>query len=402
MVGHILGLPGATMFPGDNINRYLDDHIRPEVRVFRRSWPAFQVFGSTGLGLAVVLAMMLVTHQGLSPLVMSSIVLVAVSILFGLTLLTKVVTGEERITNYHHQVAVLVVVATVLRITGQPVLPYLDATMLGVGLFIACSRIGCLLAGCCHGRPYRWGVCYGKHHANAAVTPHLAGVRLVPIQVIESMWILCAVVAGSFLVLTNYPPGVALAWYIVLYAMGRFYFEFLRGDPERPYFWGFSEAQWTSLAILSVTGWAEISGLPSFHGWHLAATITVAITMLVIAVNRRFCATVPYQLLLPRHVQEVAEAAGGAAHPIAEGAAPSIRSTSLGVQISAGAIQVGDGLVNLYSLSLERQTMTTETARALADVIIELRHFSAQSELVTQNRGVFHLVIYPAAEASQL
>jgi prolipoprotein diacylglyceryltransferase len=40
----------------------------------------------------------------------------------------------------------------------EPIIPYLDVTILVIGIFLVCGRIGCLMVGCCHGKPHRWGV----------------------------------------------------------------------------------------------------------------------------------------------------------------------------------------------------------------------------------------------------
>ena len=55
----------------------------------------------------------------------------------------------------------MIAVATVLlSLLDAPVLSYLDVTVLSLGLFLAWGRLGCLMAGCCHGRPQNWGVRY--------------------------------------------------------------------------------------------------------------------------------------------------------------------------------------------------------------------------------------------------
>jgi hypothetical protein len=151
-------------------NRHLDKLIRIEVYVLHRSCPAFQVCGYAGLALAVLLTMTLVTYRSLSPVVMAGIVLAAVSTFLGLAMVTKIVTGEERLIYYHHEIAVMVVAAGLLWLLRQPIPPYLDATILGVGLFLARGRVGCLMVGCCHGRSHRWGVCYRAEHAAASFT----------------------------------------------------------------------------------------------------------------------------------------------------------------------------------------------------------------------------------------
>jgi hypothetical protein len=68
--------------------------------------------------------------------------------------------------------------------------------------------------------------------------------------------------------------------------VGRFYFEFLRGDSERPYYFGFSEAQWTSLAIVCVAIAVEMRGFLPFHLWHVAAAACLLLTVISIGAAR--------------------------------------------------------------------------------------------------------------------
>src|SRR5262249_39131819 len=160
-----------------NLNRL----ARPEIRALGRPWPAFQICGYTGLGLAILLAMSLARYPGLSPLIMALIVATAVPTFLGLVMATKIITGEERIIYYHHEIAVMLAAAALLWVASQPMLPYLDITILGIGAFLACGRIGCLMVGCCHGRPSRWGIRYTPDHAAAGFTDYYVGVVLSPI-----------------------------------------------------------------------------------------------------------------------------------------------------------------------------------------------------------------------------
>src|SRR5262249_23461381 len=102
-----------------NLNRL----VRPEIRAFGRPWPAFQICGYAGLGLAILLAMSLTRYLGLSPLIMASIVATAVPTFLGLVMATKIITGEERIIYYHHEIAVMLAAAALLWLASQPMLP---------------------------------------------------------------------------------------------------------------------------------------------------------------------------------------------------------------------------------------------------------------------------------------
>lgn len=270
---------------GQTLSDALDGLVR--VTLLRRSWSAFHVCAYTGLGLSLLLASLLITRAGLSLRVFAVAALAAVATFLVLAMSTKIITGYEKITCYHHVIAILVVTAALLRLLSQPVLPYLDVTVLGIGLFQACGRVGCLMVGCCYGRPHSFGVCYGQEHWAAGFPSYYVGVRLFPVQAVEACWVLCVVAIGSLLVVCGSAAGTALGWYLTAYAVGRFCFEFLRGDSVRSYFAGFSEAQWTSLLVVCATLCAALSGLIVFHVWYAVAALLLASTMLVLAVRRR-------------------------------------------------------------------------------------------------------------------
>jgi len=383
----------------------LDKLVRPEIYVFHRPWPAFQVCGYIGLALAILLSTILIIRLGLSLWVLTWILLAAVLTFFALVMITKIITGEERIIYYHHEIAVMVVAAVLLWLLRQPILPYLDVTILGIGMFLTCGRVGCFMVGCCHGRPHDWGVCYGEDHAAAGFTSYYVGVRLFPIQAVESLWALGIVIVGSASILSGHAPGEALAWYGVTYNVGRFCFEFVRGDPERPYYWGFSQPQWISLILMLVIVGAELSGGLPFHTWHIGATAMMVITMIAVSAKRRFQKIARHRLLHPHHVKEVAEAVESASNFATEGTAipewtfaPTVvhvGSTSLGIQISASKIRNASSCIHHYALSSQNGVMTEVTAKTLAGLILQLKYPSSNNEIIEGNHGVYHLLIHP-------
>lgn len=387
------------------INNSLDKLARSRVWIGNITLPAFQVCGYTGLVLAVILALSNVTQLNLSLWVMAGIVLAAVLTFFGLVMATKIITGEEQIIYYHHEIAVMVVTGVLLWLTGQPILPYLDITILGIGTFLVCGRVGCLMVGCCHGLPSRWGVCYREEHAAAGFPRCFVGVRLFPIQLVESFWVLCIVIVGTAFVLRGYPAGTALAWYVVAYDLGRFCLEFARGDTDRPYYRDFSQAQWISVILLFGIVWAEMSGMLPFHAWHIGATVVVLLTMIAVALKRRLDKTARYQLLHPYHIQQFAEAVERVSDPVMRRPAVTqadvvandieVGCTPLGVQISTSRIKDVAGDIPHYALSFRKGELSREAARVLSDLILRLRRHSGSPELLKRDRGVFHLLIHP-------
>jgi len=387
------------------LNLVFDKLAQPQIHILERSASSYQVCGYTGLILGTLLGMILAAYKGLS--LWTLIGLTGTSMLTFLTLvmITKIITGEEQIIYYHHEIAIMIMAAIFLWVLNQPVLPYLDITILGIGIFLVCGRVGCLMVGCCHGKPHKWGVCYRKEHADVGFTKHYVGVRLFPIQAAESIWVLFIVIVGTIIVLGKHPPGEALAWYVINYDIGRFLFEFVRGDPERPYYWGFSEGQWISVILMCTVVWGEFAGFLTFHLWHIAATAGIVLTMIMVTLTRRFRGTNKHKLLNPHHVRELAEAVEQVSAMAAQRtvfsrgnampAAVPMGRTSLGIQISAGKIQEDETIIHHYALSSQQGTMSKDIANPLVDLIIRLKHPSCSKELVTQNRGVFHLLIRP-------
>ncbi len=392
-----------TVFSHNMFSGRLDKMIRPKIRVFRRHWPAFQVCGCIGLALAILLAIVLIIQLNLSILVMTALAPAAVATFFVLVIVTKIISGEEKIIYYHHEIAVIVICAIVLWLLQKPILPYLDVTIAGIGVFLACGRIGCLMVGCCHGRPHRWGICYRHEHAGVVFTPYYVGVRLFPIQALESIYVMCIVVVGIAFILSGYPSGTTLGWYVIAYDLGRFNFEFLRGDPDRPYYWGFSQPQWISLFLMLFIVWAEFTGLLPFHRWHIGATVLLLITMISLGLWRRFDYSLKPQLLHPHHIREVVQAIesvsdlGTKTRTLTEGnSSPTVINvgcTSLGIKISAGVIEDNSGEIRHYTFSSRDRTMTEKSANALTDLILLLKHNSSSYELIKRDHSVFHLLV---------
>jgi hypothetical protein len=334
---------------------------------------------------------------------MGAIVVSALLTFVVLVAATKIATGEERIIYYHHEIAVMATTAALLKLLHQPVTRYLEVTLLGIGMFLSCGRVGCLMVGCCHGRPARWGIRYRQEHAAAGFAPYLVGIRLFPIQAVESLWVLCVVAVGSSFVWMGRPPGTVLAWYTIAYGTGRFCFEFARGDADRPHLWGFSEAQWISLLLLIIVVWAESFGRLPFQAWHVVAFLSLIVTMASVAVARRFDRRGRYQLLHPHHLSEVARAialfdgatdsgSGSPGRSVAPDRLP-IACTSLGIQISGGRVECDGTLVRHYAISRRSGAISKEYAATLSGLILRLSRSPTSHQVVGRGRGVFHLLL---------
>ncbi len=137
-----------------------------------------------------------------------------------------------------------------------------DFVITGVPVAHFFGRIGCFLNGCCHGSPtegwpsvvYRFQTQPWYRQVELGLihrfTRHPLPIH--PVQVYESIYNL----ALFGLMLWLYPrfrsrPGKSLGLYLILYPLGRFCFELLRGD-ERATFSGVSIAQSVSAVLLLI------------------------------------------------------------------------------------------------------------------------------------------------------
>lgn len=384
-------------------NSYANKLIRPEIRIGKWPFSVFQLCGYTGLILSFLLVVSLVTYLGLSQFIMAGIVIAAVATFFVLAMATKIIIGEERLIYYHHEIAIMLVATIVLWLLNEPILPYLDVTILGIGTFLSCGRIGCLMVGCCHGRPNHFGVCYRDEHVLAGFTPYYVGVRLFPIQAVESLWVFGTVLMGIAMVLRDFPPGAALAWYIVMYDVGRFFSEFMRGDPTRLYWKGFSEGQWTSVLLMVVVVGLEMSGKVPYESWHLGVTVLLLFIMTAVALKRRFQKTNKHQLTNPRHVRKLAEAVravsnsafqqcNSSSKSIVQNNIP-VRSTSLGILISGNQFNEPAAELQHYALSCREGNMTEDIAKTIARIIVTIKEHRCAWKLIKGKHGVFHLML---------
>lgn len=137
-----------------------------------------------------------------------------------------------------------------------------DFTAPALALAHAFGRLGCLLAGCCHGSPAGGAPGVTFRDPLCLVEPSLLGVPLHPVQLYESL--------GNFAIfgllhlvwrLREKPrAGSVTALYVLLYAALRFGLEFLRGDDRGGPAAGLSQAQLISLAAAAAaTGWLIFS-----------------------------------------------------------------------------------------------------------------------------------------------
>lgn len=126
-----------------------------------------------------------------------------------------------------------------------PFFGYLDLFIPSVALAQGFGRIGCFLAGCCHGleTTSRFGVVFPP----GSLAPH--DVRLIPTQLIASG--LDFLLFGALLLFSGKKcgEGQVAAVYLILYSAGRFALEFLRGDTGRGFIGALSTSQFIAVFL---------------------------------------------------------------------------------------------------------------------------------------------------------
>ena len=354
---------------------------------------SFRLCGAIGLVLATALTSVLISKAGLSHGVGAGLLASGVLTFLVLAMVSKILMGREALIYYHHEVAVLAGAALLLSLLALPVLPYLDLNALWLGVFLACGRCGCLMVGCCHGRPHRWGVRYGEEHAAEGFAACYVGVRLFPVQVLEALVVISIVAVGTWQFLQERPAGTVLSIYVVSYSAARIWLEELRGDDARPYWGRFSEAQWTSLLLVGGALLGEWQGRLPWSGWHFALGLAAAVSMLVLAATRR----AQHAVLHPRHASEVADIVR--CLEASQGGAVSVRRTSQSIGISTQSLgRLLEARTVLYSLSRADRRLKPEEARALAGLITQLTCAQPCCELRSGGHGVFHLILRDAQQ----
>ncbi|MCX6234471.1 MAG: prolipoprotein diacylglyceryl transferase [Bacteroidetes bacterium] len=142
----------------------------------------------------------------------------------------------------------------------------LDSMAIAFPVMMAIQRVGCLMAGCCFGKPTNlpWGIEYGIH--SYAYQSHmeqgliqLGDITSLPVHPTQLYDILFCLSIAFVIYLTRKRwtvPGNRFLFTILLYAIGRFLYEFLR-DPRSNLFYGevfhgLKYLQWILLAIILI------------------------------------------------------------------------------------------------------------------------------------------------------
>lgn len=367
------------------------------INFFGKRVHSFHFFGVlgyiTGLLLGVALGYLVNLETGII-LLMG---LVGAASFFGLAFLLKIITGKENIVYYHHEIVILICCAAILYGLRAPVLPYLDITVMGIGAFLGFGRIGCYSVGCCHGRPHSHGVQYGQSHVNAGFTWYYKDIPLLPVQLIESAAVFGIVIFNSILILNNAVPGTVVIVYTVIYGLMRYTLEFFRGDPERPSWYGLSEAQWTTLALMTATSGLAMAGWLPLYNAHLVILVLTATASLVVVLYHH--QKEKYALLAPPHLAQLAEGLRILNDGYRKATAPvyektvDIYATGKGLCMSCGQYNTHQAEIKQYTISLQKgRSLNKDSATAIAKQIALLKGYPEGFEIIDRQNGVYHLL----------
>ena len=128
-----------------------------------------------------------------------------------------------------------------------------DALAPSIALGYVFGRLGCLMTGCCHGRPTHapWAIYFPKGHDTYPVDA-AAPLAVHPTQIYDSLLSLALYAALAWLHRRKTFDGQVFAAYLVCYAVMRSVVEMFRGDYKPQYLVGaLTPAHLVSIAILA-------------------------------------------------------------------------------------------------------------------------------------------------------
>jgi len=147
---------------------------------------------------------------------------------------------EGGLVYYGGFIGAVLALAVFAVVKHQRILPFMDFVISALPLGHAFGRLGCFLNGCCHGSVTNlpWAIRYPRdglpwcHQVNTGLidrfTPETLPVH--PVQIYEALFNLALYVVLLTMYRRNVGNGRVSAAYLLIYPVGRFLFEFLRGD----------------------------------------------------------------------------------------------------------------------------------------------------------------------------
>ena len=134
---------------------------------------------------------------------------------------------------------------------GWDFMRYLNILIVTVPLAQTFGRIGCFFAGCCYGKATdAW---YGLHFPEGSLCPIHTGV--IPTQLLSAAGNLMIFLFLYYRLTKKNKVEDTGAWYLILYSVGRFMMEFLRGDLARGFIGSLSTSQFIAVFTALIGAW---------------------------------------------------------------------------------------------------------------------------------------------------
>jgi phosphatidylglycerol:prolipoprotein diacylglycerol transferase len=124
---------------------------------------------------------------------------------------------------------------------------FVDIVAVNIPLFHFFGRIGCFLGGCCFGIPSKIGFVYTRNPIAEA-----NGIIRFPVQLFEAVFNFILFLLLNHFFKTEKFKNKLIYIYLLIYATGRFFIEFLRGDAYRGIWLFLSTSQIISILIILV------------------------------------------------------------------------------------------------------------------------------------------------------
>ena len=119
--------------------------------------------------------------------------------------------------------------------------PQIDLLIPGLAFAHSIGRLGCFIAGCCHGK----------------ICP-IPGINYYPTQIFEATFLF---ILGIYFLKKIQKKGLSQSlWtnYLLFYALFRFFNEFLRGDHIRGIYLALSTSQWVSIGLIILVAFKKL------------------------------------------------------------------------------------------------------------------------------------------------
>jgi len=404
---NVKNIPGNIL---NKCNGYLDKIADPKIVFLGKIWRTYPFWVCTGVVFGTFVVLIIASIKNISLPIISGVMMIVGLLSFFLFKITKIFGENYPILTwakkgvYHFQIVALIFTLGFLTLMNAPILPNLDILVIGMLLYQAFGRIGCLTTGCCHGSPNRWGICYGDKYKDTGYAYFMEKIRLFPVQLIECIWLFSLAIIAIIGVLHFQHPGENVSWYVIAYGFGRFFFEFMRGDPKRVYILGFSEAQWTALGLCIIVIILESQGILPAHWWHIMAVIIMGSVLIVLLLQRHNLQPTIHQLRQPDHILEIFQAVSwlNRQHSILSTNGIFLpdsmvtSTTSLGIQITLCGFPDNQNPCLLYRISLIAGKLRKKSANTIGKLIVLLKYFSAQYKVIRNDAGNFDLLINAA------